>query len=168
MKVAKVQSQDIDALYQIVNLIESVADYGEIPYGEDYSGERVPEIGLGELDRAFDARKDDYVSDEVNYFIRQAFKRLIDLAKSGNTRRALLNLETLIDPQNEIINQDSETLEEHPKIKQARQQLKQACLDTKRLDWLFEFGLNEAERRCLGREVTKENFRDRIDTRMPR
>ena len=47
MKVAKVQSQDIDALYQIVNLIESVADYGEIPYGDDYSGERVsPKLEL--------------------------------------------------------------------------------------------------------------------------
>lgn len=42
MKVSKVKSQDIDVLYQIFNLIESVADYGEIPYGEDYTGERVP------------------------------------------------------------------------------------------------------------------------------
>lgn len=51
MKVAKVQSQDIDVLYQIVNLIESVADYGEIPYGDDYSGERVPEIGTMDSER---------------------------------------------------------------------------------------------------------------------
>ena len=160
MKVSKVQSQDIGTLYHIVDLIESVENYGEIPYKEDYTGERVPEIGLGELDRAFDARKDDYVSDEVNYFIRQAFKRLIDLAKSGNTRRALLNLETLIDPQNEIIDQESETLEEHPKIKQA-------MLDTKRLEWLFDYGLSEAGKGRMGCDVTRENFRERIDERIP-
>lgn len=157
MKVSKVETKDIDALYNIVDLIELVEEYGDIPYPEDYAGERIPDIGAGALDGALAARKDDYVSDEANHFIRQAFKRLIELVKSGNPKRALLNLETLIDPQNEIINQESETLEEHPKIKQA-------CLDTKRLEWLFEFWLDGEK--CLGAEVTKENFRDRIDTRM--
>lgn len=161
MKVAKVQSQDIDVLYQIVNLIESVADYGEIPYGDDYSGERVPEIGTMDLDDALTVGKDEYVSYEVNYFIRQAFKRLIDLARSGNTGRALLNLETLIDPQNEIIDQESETLEEHPKIKQA-------MLDTKRLEWLFDYGVGmDKGWLSMGMNVTKENFRERIDERIP-
>lgn len=160
MKVSKVKMQDIDASYQIVNLIESVEDYGEIPYGDDYVGERVPEIGTMDLDDALIVGKDEYVSEEVNYFIRQAFKRLIDLAKSGNIRRALLNLETLIDPQSEIINQDSETLEVHPKIKQA-------MLDTKRLEWLFDYGLSEAGKGCMGGDVTRENFRERIDERIP-
>lgn len=160
MKVSKVQAKDIDALYQIVYLIESVENYGDIPYPEDYAGERVPDIGAGALDSALSARKDDYVSEEVNYFIRQAFQRLIELAKSGRPKRALINLETLIDPQSEIIDQESETLEEHPKIKQA-------MLDTKRLEWLFDYGLSEAGKGRMGCDVTRENFRERIDERIP-
>lgn len=114
-----------------------------------------------DLDDALTVGKDEYVSYEVNYFIRQAFKRLIDLARSGNTGRALLNLETLIDPQNEIIDQESETLEEHPKIKQA-------MLDTKRLEWLFDYGVGmDKGWLSMGMNVTKENFRERIDERIP-
>ena len=74
--------------------------------------------------------------------------------------RAAGNLSTLLDPENEIVDPDNNTLELHPNIIQG-------LADTKRLDWLLSNGMSKFSKEILfGTIVNDSNLRDEIDKLM--
>lgn len=154
MKIAKATEADINAIYDILGALESIPD-GEMPGGEDDEG-----VGQNKLYEALDAGKDESVSDEINYFIRKALKYLLNVYWSAHLMRAAGNLSTLLDPENEIVDPDNNTLELHPNIIQG-------LADTKRLDWLLSNGMSKFSKEILfGTIVNDSNLRDEIDKLM--
>lgn len=151
MKIAKATEADINAIYGILGALESIQD-GEMPGGEDDEG-----VGQNKLYEALDAGKDEYVSDQINYFIRKALKYLLNVYCSAHPMRAVGNLSAFLDHENEIVDPDNNTLELHPNIIQG-------LADTKRLDWLFSNGISKFSKEILfGTIVNESNFRDEID-----
>ena len=151
MKVSKATNQDVDAIFDIIGLLDIVRD-GEMP-NENEESDPKENIGKWALLEALDATEEEYVSNKVNHFIRQALKRLLSIHSSAYPMRAACFLE----PSNEIIDPENNVLELHPKIHQA-------ILDSERLEWFFEHGTSKsAKELALGKDVNFENFREKID-----
>lgn len=155
MKVSKATNQDVDAIFDIIGLLDIVRD-GEMP-NENEESDPKENIGEWALLAALDATEEEYVSNKVNYFIRQALKRLLSIHSSAYLMRAAMNLSCFLEPSNEIIDPENDVLELHPKIHQA-------ILDSGRLEWFFEHGTSKsAKELALGKDVNFENFREKID-----
>lgn len=155
MKVSKATNQDVDAIFDIIGLLDIVRD-GEMP-NENEESDPKENIGKWALLEALDATEEEYVSNKVNHFIRQALKRLLSIHSSAYPMRAAMNLSCFLEPSNEIIDPENNVLELHPKIHQA-------ILDSERLEWFFEHGTSKsAKELVLGKDVNFENFREKID-----
>nr|DAO76388.1 MAG TPA: hypothetical protein [Bacteriophage sp.] len=158
MKVTKATKQDVDAIFDIISLLDAVQD-GEIP-NENEESDPQESIGTCALFEALDATEEEYVSNKVNHFIRQALKRLISIHSSAYPMLAAMNLSCFLEPSNEIIDPENDTLEFHPKIHQA-------MLDSERLEWFFKYGTSKSTKEfALGKDVNFENFREKIDAAM--
>ena len=70
MKVRKATNQDVDAIFNIIGLLDVVRD-GEMP-NENEESDPQENIGKLALLEALDATEEEYVSKKVNHFIRQA------------------------------------------------------------------------------------------------
>nr|DAU87868.1 MAG TPA: hypothetical protein [Caudoviricetes sp.] len=155
MKVSKATNQDVDAIFDIIGLLDIARD-GEMP-NENEESDPKENIGEWALLAALDATEEEYVSNKVNHFIRQALKRLLSIHSSAYLMRAAMNLSCFLEPSNEIIDPENDVLELHPKIHQA-------ILDSERLEWFFEHGTSKsAKELALGKDVNFENFREKID-----
>lgn len=128
MKVAKATPEDVNAIFDILQALDAISE-GEMP-GDD--NEEI-NIGLFDLLDALDAGAETYVSDNVNYFIRQALKYLLNIQSFSSPTRAAWNLSAFLNPENEIVDPESSTLKMHPKIEQG-------LTDTDRLNWIIANG----------------------------
>lgn len=91
MKVAIATKQDLDCLSEIAGILSRI-ERGDMPGDED-----------------------EFFNSDDREQCRNALKMIMDANDKGNVFRALANLFTVLDPANEVIDPDSETLELHPK-----------------------------------------------------
>lgn len=158
MKVAKATEDDQNAIYKILGALESISN-GEMPGIED-DIEDDEGIGRYRLHEALDAGENEYVPDEINYFIRRAIKHLLNVYSSAHPMRAAVNLSALLGNQNEIVDPDNSTLEIHPKIEQG-------LADTERLNWLLSNGMSKLSKDVMfGSNTDSSNYRAQIDVLM--
>lgn len=143
MKIARATKKDVDAIFDLLNALDTIKS-GIMP--DEHESSEVREVSEYDLDMALENGIQDYVSDECNYFIRQALSYLIDIHESAYTMRAAMNLAVLLDPKNEIIDAENSILEPHPKITTGLE-------DTTRLNWLEKQMLNDS-----GKEIVHDGY----------
>ncbi|MDR2219768.1 MAG: hypothetical protein LBE24_04215 [Methylobacillus sp.] len=100
MKVALATKKDINALSKVCQILSGLHQ-GYMPSDKD---------GDDEPERFYD--------DEPE-LCQRALNALLLEDRRGSLLRALANLFALLDPDNKIVDPDSDTLETHPKINQA-------------------------------------------------
>lgn len=141
MKIAKPTNEDIDKSFELLRALR-ILSYDLNPFEKQDNDE------IGEPDEPPPLKDSDKSA---------ALDQVIDLYNECNITFLLLTLNTLISPENQVIDQDSDTLDFSQKIKQHEQ-------DSKRLDWLFKNGMSKFSKEiAFGSIVNDSNFRDEID-----
>ena len=113
MKIAKPTNEDIDKSFELLRALR-ILSYDLNPFEKQDSNE------IGEPDEPPPLKDSDKSA---------ALDQVIDLYNECNITFLLPALNTLISEENQVIDQDSDTLDFSQKIKQHEQ-------DSKRLDWL--------------------------------
>lgn len=116
--MAKASKEDIDLAMEISQIIEDLE-----------RGYR-PSLVFGEVgdDLWLDM---DSVDD-----LRAIVEKLIEIARRGSIFRVAFGMAVLLDPRNEVVDPDADTLEVHPKFEEQRRLLDVLERDASRLDFL--------------------------------
>ena len=95
--MAKATKEDLEAAMDVVGALESISNWGVMP-GE-----------IADADcEAFDAENADQC--------RRLFDHLVSLTRRGSLFRVVYGMACLLDPVNEIIDPESDTLKVHPSL----------------------------------------------------
>ena len=96
MKMARATKADLDAAMEICNLLKGLGE-GCMPSDNDEICE-------------------DFDSDDVEQ-CKAALSALLRAANKGNLFRVVFGMMVVLDPENELLDQNASTLEKHPNIK---------------------------------------------------
>lgn len=110
MKMAKASQADLDATLKVTQIITEL-EKGFMPAGED-----------GEYAEHF------YRNDEE--LCRTALNAILDEADKGSMFRVAFGMLVLLDPRNELVDPDADTLEAHPKVNAALEAVEWKPIDT--------------------------------------
>lgn len=104
MRMAKASEADMQALLDVVNILEQMAK-GWMPEVEDDTAEDKPD------DEHFDANDSEHCKYVVGMLMRAD--------RRGGLFRAAFGLTVLLHPKNELVDPDLDHIEKHPRIKRA-------------------------------------------------
>lgn len=116
--MAKASEDDINLSMEIAQIVEDLE-----------KGIR-PALVFGDDDEGF------WLDMDSTADLRAVVEKLIEIARRGSIFRVVFGMAVLLDPRNELVDPDADTLEVHPKFEDLHRQVDALERDASRLDFL--------------------------------
>ncbi|MCO6057352.1 hypothetical protein NG726_11790 [Pseudomonas sp. MOB-449] len=100
MKMARASEQDLECAQQVASFLESLIK-GYLPDCISSAPDEIDWLDLGDHDQ-----------------LRRIVEALIEIAGKGSMFRVTFGMEVLLDPRNELLDPNADTLELHPVLRQ--------------------------------------------------
>lgn len=125
MKVAKASSSDLDMAFDLANAIEGLSGWAA----------RVPEA-VEKIDDPNDADMGEPFDPDDSEQCQRVLGHIIDLSQRGSIMRVIMGCAVMLDPRNQCVDPNADTIEHHPHAKAGLEAKKPRPLS----DWTPEAG----------------------------